>query len=38
MPQQRRFLSSELEEQTIKTAMSRQDSQNYNEAENSSES
>lgn len=37
-PQQRRFLRSELEEQTIKTAMSRQDSQNYDEAENSSES
>ena len=35
-PQQRRFLRSELEEQTIKTAMSRQDSQNYDEAENSS--
>jgi len=35
-PQQRRFLRSELEEQTIKTAMSRQDSQNYDEAENPS--
>ena len=36
-PQQRRFLRSELEEQTIKTAMSYQDSQADDEAENSSE-
>ena len=37
-PQQRRFLRSELEEQSIKTAMSHQDSQADDEAENPSQS
>ena len=37
-PQQRRFLRSELEEQTIRKAMNQQDSQADDEAKNPSES